>query len=76
MSIEEFEEKLKEFDDSYYAIEESNLYLVYKKHADGPEFIGSVSVFDVEVYDIEDVLRDLGIAYVEIQQCSSDYKSF
>lgn len=62
MSVEEFEEKLKEFDDSYYAIEESNLYLVYKKHVDGPEFIGSVSVFDVEVYDIEDVFRYLGIA--------------
>lgn len=62
MSIEEFEEKLKEFDDSYYAIEESNLFLVYKKNIDGPEFVGSVSVFDVEVYDIEDVFRYLGIA--------------
>ncbi len=62
MSVEEFEEKLKEFDDSYYAIEESNLYLVYKKNIDGPEFIGSVSVYDVEAYDIEDVLRYSGIA--------------
>ena len=62
MSFEEFEEKLKELDDSYYAVEESNLFLVYKKDGDGQEFIGSVSVFDVEVYDIEDVFRYLGIA--------------
>lgn len=62
MSIEEFEEKLKEFDDTYYAVEESNLFLVYKKEIDGPEFVGSVSVYDLEVYEMEDVLRYLGIA--------------
>lgn len=36
MGFEDFEDVVKELDDELYVVEESDLFLVYRKHAYGP----------------------------------------
>lgn len=61
MGFEDFEDVVKELDDELYVVEESDLFLVYRKHAYGPEFVGSVSVYDVDGYERRDIALALGL---------------
>lgn len=63
MSFEEFEKMTKELDEELYVVEESDLFLVYRKHAYGPEFVGSVSVYDVDGYERGDIALALGLGW-------------
>ena len=61
MSIEDFNRALKDFDESLYAREEGELFLVYKDASPVDEFVGSCYADDVEEYGVEDTLREFGI---------------
>lgn len=61
MELYEFEEELKEHSEDLYVVVDGDLYLVYRKRLDGPEFIGSVSAIDVDPYSADDVIRLLEI---------------
>lgn len=62
MDIENFNKAIKEYSEDYYAIEQDEYYLVYIDTGRGSEFVGSISIYDTEGYDIEDICRYLGIA--------------
>lgn len=61
MEIEEFAEILNEVSDKYIVIDDEDDFLVYRKEANGPEFVGSINSFDADIYDAEDILNQLGI---------------
>ena len=61
MSIEEMNRALKDFDESLYAREEGELFLVYRDVSPVDEFVGSCYADDVEEYGVEDTLREFGI---------------
>ena len=61
MSIEEMNRALKDFDESLYAREEGELFLVYKNGLPIDEFVGSVFADDVADYGVESTLREFGI---------------
>lgn len=61
MNIEEFENMVKELDEELYVVEESDLFLVYRKHVYGPEFVGSVAVIDTDFFEHEDIVLALGL---------------
>lgn len=61
MNIEEFENMVKELDEDLYVVEESDLFLVYRKHIYGPEFIGSIPVIDTDYFEHEDIALALGL---------------
>lgn len=63
MSIEEFEDMVKDLDEKLYVVEESDLFLVYRKHAYGPEFVGSVSVYDVDGCERGDIALALDLEW-------------
>lgn len=63
MSLEEFEKKVKELDEKLYVVEESDLFLVYRKHTYGPEFVGSVSVIDTNDFEHRDLVLALGLEW-------------
>ena len=59
MDIEEFGEALKEFADDLIVIEDEDDFLIYRKTPDGPEYAGSVSSFEVELYEVEEIVKNL-----------------
>lgn len=61
MVIEEFAEILSEVSDQYIVIDDEDDFLVYRKEANGPEFVGSINSFDADIYDAEDIVNELGI---------------
>ena len=61
MSIEEMNRALKDFDESLYAREEGEFFLVYKDASPVDDFIGSAYADDVADYGVEDTLREFGI---------------
>jgi len=61
MVIEEFAEILSEVSDQYIVIDDEDDFLVYRKEANGPVFVGSVNSFDADIYDAEDIINELGI---------------
>ena len=63
MSFEEFEKMIKELDEELYVVEESDLFLVYRKHAYGPEFVGSVPVIDTDDFEHRDLALALGLEW-------------
>ncbi len=62
MVIEEFAEILSEVSDEYIVIDDEDDFLVYRKEANGPVFVGSVNSFDADIYDAEDIINQLGIS--------------
>lgn len=62
MAIEEFAEILSEVSDEYIVIDDEDDFLVYRKEANGPVFVGSVNSFDADIYDAEDIINQLGIS--------------
>lgn len=62
MFIEDFAEILSEVSDEYIVIDDEDDFLVYKKEANGPVFVGSINSFDADIYDAEDIINQLGIS--------------
>lgn len=62
MFIEEFAEILNEVSDQYIVIDDEDDFLVYRKEANGPVFVGSINSFDADIYDAEDIVNQLGIS--------------
>lgn len=62
MYIEEFAEILSEVSDEYIVIDDEDDFLVYRKEANGPVFVGSINSFDADIYDAEDIFNALGIS--------------
>lgn len=62
MVIEDFAEILSEVSDEYIVIDDEDDFLVYRKEANGPVFVGSVNSFDADIYDAEDIINQLGIS--------------
>lgn len=62
MVIEEFAEIFSEVSDEYIVIDDEDDFLVYRKEANGPVFVGSVNSFDADIYDAEDIINHLGIS--------------
>lgn len=62
MVIEEFAEILSEVSDEYIVIDDEDDFLVYRKEANGPVFVGSVNSFNADIYDAEDIINQLGIS--------------
>ena len=62
MFIEDFAEILSEVSDEYIVIDDEDDFLVYKKEANGPVFIGSINSFDADIYDVEDIINQLRIS--------------
>lgn len=62
MFIEDFAEILSEVSDEYIVIDDEDDFLVYRKEANGPVFVGSVNSFDADIYDAEDIINQLGIS--------------
>lgn len=63
MNIEEFENMVKELDEELYVVEESDLFLVYRKHPYGPEFVGSVPVIDTDYFEHKDIALAIGLEW-------------
>nr|DAN81505.1 MAG TPA: hypothetical protein [Caudoviricetes sp.] len=62
MVIEEFAEILSEVSDEYIVIDDEDDFLVYRKEANGPVFVGSINSFDADIYDADDIINQLGIS--------------
>lgn len=62
MVIEEFAEILSEVSDEYIVIDDEDDFLVYRKEANGPVFVGSINSFDADIYGAEDIINQLGIS--------------
>ena len=62
MFIEDFAEILSEVSYEYIVIDDEDDFLVYKKEANGPVFVGSINSFDADIYDAKDIINQLGIS--------------
>lgn len=61
MGLEEFGEGLRGFSEEYIVIDDDDDFLIYRKLTNGPKYVGSVSSDDAELYEMEDILKQLGI---------------